>query len=184
MKLFIKTLCVLITALVIASSSMGAEEKPLPEGWIQSMDQRKNAVVYKKRDDLTGSQIKIYPAVLLEQFGADEWLNQKLTSTSAPKGTWLDDLSVIRLTANMAYGRRTFTLQNGQKGTHCYLIRRGAIYTPKLAKYFTKQELIETKIKDIQVYAIGAPVLINKAVELGKKGKTMYIWPIPFPWLF
>ena len=74
--------------------------------------------------------------------------------------------------------------ENGQKGTHCYLIRRGAIYTPKLAKYFTKQELIETKIKDIQVYAIGAPVLINKAVELGKKGKTMYIWPIPFPWLF
>lgn len=74
--------------------------------------------------------------------------------------------------------------ENGQKGTHCYLIRRGAIYTPKLAKYFTKQELIENKIKDIQVYAIRAPILINKAVELGKKGKTMYIWPIPFPWLF
>ena len=34
----------------------------------------------------------------------------------------------------------------------------------------------------------GNPILFvktaKKAVELGKKGKTMYIWPIPFPWLF
>lgn len=74
--------------------------------------------------------------------------------------------------------------QNGNKGKHCYLKRSGPIYTPKLAKYFTEEELIEQEIKELQVYAIRAPVLINKAIDLGKQGKTMYIWPIPFPWLF
>ena len=43
---------------------------------------------------------------------------------------------------------------------------------------------IEYEIKGLQLYAIKAPILINKAVELGKRGKTMYIWPLPFPWLF
>tara|TARA_B100000989_G_scaffold145077_1_gene108099 strand:- start:20015 stop:20923 length:909 start_codon:yes stop_codon:yes gene_type:complete len=74
--------------------------------------------------------------------------------------------------------------KNGIRGEHCYFVRRGAIYTPRLAKYFTEQELIEYEIKGLQLYAIKAPILINKAVELGKRGKTMYIWPLPFPWLF
>lgn len=74
--------------------------------------------------------------------------------------------------------------QNGNKGRHCYLKRNGQIYTPKLAKYFTDKELIEQEIKGLQVYGIRAPVLVNKALNLGKQGKTMYIWPIPFSWLF
>ncbi len=74
--------------------------------------------------------------------------------------------------------------ENGLHGKHCYLVRRGAIYTPKIAKYFTEQELIECEIKGLQLYAIKAPILINKSVELGKLGKTMYIWPLPFTWLF
>lgn len=73
---------------------------------------------------------------------------------------------------------------NGRQGSHCYFKRSGQIYTPKLAKYFTDEELIEQEIKGLQVYAIRAPILINKALELGKQGKTMYIWPIPFSWLF
>ena len=74
--------------------------------------------------------------------------------------------------------------ENQNQITNYYLRRKGVIYTPKLAKYFSKNELIELEIEGIQVYAIKAATLINKATSLALSGKTMYIWPIPFPWLF
>ena len=74
--------------------------------------------------------------------------------------------------------------ENQNKGSHCYWSRKGQIYTPKLAKYFSKDELIELEIEGVQIYAIKAATLINKATSLALSGKTMYIWPLPFPWLF
>ena len=78
----------------------------------------------------------------------------------------------------------TYKNTNGEFGNHTYLQRSGEIYTPKLAKYFSQDELIEKTIKGLDVYAIRAKLLINKSIELGLKGKTMYIYPIPWPWHF
>lgn len=72
----------------------------------------------------------------------------------------------------------------GNTGEHCYKKRTGQIYTPKLAKFFDSDELIEDTKAGLELYAINARTLIDRSIELGRKGKTMYIWPIPWPWLF
>lgn len=74
----------------------------------------------------------------------------------------------------------SYKSKNGDLGKHCYRKRVGEIYTPKLAKYFSSSELIEEVIEGLEVYAIKARVLIDKAIKLGREGKTMYVWPIPF----
>jgi len=96
-----------------------------------------------------------------------------------------------------AYYRKLFREQvcyhyktaTGETGRHCYKRRSGQIYTPKLAKHFTSDELIEDRIDQnlgdgLEVYAIRARTLIDKAIALGREGKTMYVWPVPWPWYF
>lgn len=73
----------------------------------------------------------------------------------------------------------TFKCIDGSIGTHEYLKRTGEIYTPKIANFFSNEELIEKTVAGLEVYAIKAAVLIDKAVSLGRSGKTMYVWPLP-----
>ena len=74
--------------------------------------------------------------------------------------------------------------KNGNEGEHCYFQRSGQIYTPRIAKYFRDDELIEETINGLDVYAVKAKVLVERLISLGRQGKTMYVWPIPWPWLF
>jgi len=91
-----------------------------------------------------------------------------------------------------AYYRKLFREQvchqykttTGETGSHCYWKRSGQIYTPKLAKHFTPDELVEDCIEGLEVYAIRARTLIDKAIALGRYGKTMYVWPAPWLWSF
>ena len=78
----------------------------------------------------------------------------------------------------------TYKTVTGETGQHCYRRRSGQIYTPKLAKYFTPDELIEDTIEGLEVYAIRARTLIDKAISLGREGKTMYVWSSPWRWYF
>ena len=78
----------------------------------------------------------------------------------------------------------TYKTATGETGRHCYKRRSGQIYTPRLARYFTSDELIEETLDGLEVYAIQAKTLIDKAVSLGQEGKTMYIWPVPWWWFF
>ena len=78
----------------------------------------------------------------------------------------------------------TYKTVAGDTGQHCYQRRSGQIYTPKLAKHFTPDELIEDCIDGLEVYAIRARTLIDKAIALGRQGKTMYVWPMPWFWYF
>jgi aminoglycoside 3-N-acetyltransferase len=55
----------------------------------------------------------------------------------------------------------------GETGGHCYRQRIGQIHTPKIAKYFSKDELIEETIDGLEVYAIKAKTLIERSIELG-----------------
>lgn len=64
------------------------------------------------------------------------------------------------------------------------LVRRGVNYSPKIAKHFAADELKEKALHGVDFYAVRAPILIEKSIELGRKGKTMYIWPIPWKWHF
>lgn len=78
----------------------------------------------------------------------------------------------------------TYKTATGETGQHCYQRRSGQIYTPKLARYFTDDELIEDCVEGLEVYAIRARTLIDKAIALGRQGKTMYVWPVPWTWYF
>ena len=78
----------------------------------------------------------------------------------------------------------SYIMASRETGQHCYKRRSGKIYTPKLAKYFSDSELIEDTIEGLEVYAIRARTLIDKAITLGRNGKTMYIWPVPWFWYF
>jgi aminoglycoside 3-N-acetyltransferase len=62
-------------------------------------------------------------------------------------------------------------------------IPSSVILPEKLKKHF-QGKLIEETIEGVQIYAIRARDLIESALSLGLKGKTMYVWPIPWRWLF
>ena len=95
---------------------------------------------------------------------------------------WKENEYFRRLFADeVCYHYKTTT---GETGHHCYRTRIGQIYTPKLAKYYAPDELVEDTIDGLEVYAIRARTLIDKAIALGREGKTMYVWPVPFPWYF
>jgi hypothetical protein len=72
----------------------------------------------------------------------------------------------------------------GETGQHGYQRRSGQIYAPKLARHFTPDELIEDGIEGLDVCAIRARTLIDKAIALGREGETMTIWPVPWRWSF
>ena len=103
--------------IVLACSATQAHAFTLPSGWFESVDARKNALVYTKNDETSGSIVKIYPAVQLKQLTVDRWLRNKLTTSKAPKGGWQGNASVNRSADNMAAGQRSFRLQDGQVGT-------------------------------------------------------------------
>lgn len=73
---------------------------------------------------------------------------------------------------------------DGLIAQHKFKKRYGEIYTPKIAKYFSPEVLLEDTIAGLEVYSINAKKLIDTAVNLGRIGKTMYVWPIPFQWRF
>lgn len=91
-----------------------------------------------------------------------------------------------------AYFARLFTerfdfryvSRNHGRGEAIHTVRRGANFGPKIARYFSPDELFEFTLSGIDFYAIRAEVLVYKAIELGRRGKTMYFWPIPWPWMF
>jgi aminoglycoside 3-N-acetyltransferase len=80
--------------------------------------------------------------------------------------------------------RYRYVTADGQISEHCYPRRIGQIYPPKIARHFSANELMEESIHGLEVYAIPARILIDKAIALGQKGTTMYVWPIPWPWHF
>ena len=78
------------------------------------------------------------------------------------------------------------SLRNGHGRDRPALLPAGSgqIDTPKLARHFTPDELVEDGIEGLEVYAIRARTLIDTAIALGREGKTMYVWPVHWPWYF
>ena len=105
-----------VALILFFCSAVHAQSDQLPAGWFESRDTDKNAATYTKKNDTSSSIVKIYPPERLGQFTADEWLRDKLTSSKAPKGTWVDNLSISRSTANVSYGQRSFKLKDGRQG--------------------------------------------------------------------
>lgn len=75
--------------------------------------------------------------------------------------------------------------ENGAVGAHTYLWKnRCFLWTRKVARHMSADFLREGFISNLSIYSIPARYLIDRSVELGEQGLTMYAWPVPWFWLF
>jgi aminoglycoside N3'-acetyltransferase len=73
---------------------------------------------------------------------------------------------------------------NGDSGVHEYRRRIGDIRPQRLRRHFGPDICIDAKISNLSILAADAKPFIEHAVNLGRKGITMYIQPVPRPELF
>jgi len=73
---------------------------------------------------------------------------------------------------------------NGEAGEHQYMRRTGDIRPQRLRRHFGPDICVDAKISNLSILAADAKPFIERAVNLGRKGITMYIQPVPRPELF
>ena len=73
---------------------------------------------------------------------------------------------------------------NGEAGEHQYMRRIGDIRPQRLRRHFSPDICVDAKISNLSILAADAKPFIERAVNLGRKGITMYIQPVPRPELF
>jgi aminoglycoside 3-N-acetyltransferase len=73
---------------------------------------------------------------------------------------------------------------NGEAGEHQYMRRTGDIRPQRLRRHFGPDICLDAKISNLSIFAADAKPFIERAVNLGRKGITMYIQPVPRPELF
>jgi aminoglycoside 3-N-acetyltransferase len=74
--------------------------------------------------------------------------------------------------------------ESGQEGTHRMRPRTGRFHIGRIRRYIDPAELRVTHLSNLRIQAISAPYLIGRMVELGRRGITMYYWPLPRRRLF
>jgi len=74
--------------------------------------------------------------------------------------------------------------QNGEEGEHEFLTRIGHLNVPSLARHYTIDPRRNTNISNLEVFSIDAPYLLERGLELGRQGITMYKSPRPRKSLF
>jgi aminoglycoside N3'-acetyltransferase len=73
---------------------------------------------------------------------------------------------------------------NGEAGEHEYMRRTGDIRPQRLRRHFGPDICVDARISNLSILAADAKPFIERAVNLGRRGITMYIHPIPRPELF
>jgi aminoglycoside 3-N-acetyltransferase len=73
---------------------------------------------------------------------------------------------------------------SGDTGEHEFRRRIGDIRPLRLRRHFGPDICVDAKISNLKVLAGDARPFIERAVELGRKGITMYVQPAPKPELF
>jgi aminoglycoside N3'-acetyltransferase len=73
---------------------------------------------------------------------------------------------------------------DGETGEHEYRRRIGDIRPQRLRRHFGPDICVEARISNLRILAADAKPFIEQAVNLGRRGITMYIQPVPRPELF
>jgi aminoglycoside N3'-acetyltransferase len=73
---------------------------------------------------------------------------------------------------------------DGETGEHEFMRRTGDIRPQRLRRHFGPDICIDAKLSNLRILAADARPFIEHAVELGRRGITMYIRPVPKPELF
>lgn len=79
--------------------------------------------------------------------------------------------------------RYSYVSDRHGSGVSTVKVLSSVILPAKIHRFF-KGLLFEDTVGGVEVYAIRARDLLEKAVEVGVRGRVMHIWPIPWPWLF
>jgi aminoglycoside 3-N-acetyltransferase len=74
--------------------------------------------------------------------------------------------------------------QSGREGTHRILRRTGRFRIGRIRRYIHPDQVRVTHVSNLRIQAINARYLIERMVELARRGITMYYWPIPRRQLF
>jgi aminoglycoside N3'-acetyltransferase len=73
---------------------------------------------------------------------------------------------------------------DGETGEHEFRRRIGDIEPQRLRRHFGPDICVDAKISNLRILAADAKPFIEQAVNLGRRGITMYIRPVPRPELF
>ncbi|MES9941047.1 MAG: hypothetical protein ABW104_09960 [Candidatus Thiodiazotropha sp. 6PLUC2] len=109
-----KRMMVLLLVFLANSISMASE---IPVGWNRTVDNKKNTIVFKLKDQNIDIMVKYYPTELLEGRSVDAWVRNKLFNSKAPRGEWVGEgKKVNRRSYNRAFGFREFRKADGDRG--------------------------------------------------------------------
>lgn len=64
--------------------------------------------------------------------------------------------------------------RNGEEGSHEFMARIGRLNFRRYNRHFPKDLYVRHKISNLDTFAIDAKVLINHALDLGRRGITLY----------
>ncbi|MEW8365286.1 MAG: hypothetical protein AB2700_03535 [Candidatus Thiodiazotropha taylori] len=104
----------LFTALLISGVVSAVE---IPTGWNRYDDPAKKTVLFKPLNQNADIMVKYYPKQLLEGESVKSWLTNKLETSRAPQGQWVDGLSrFTRESFNRSFGFRKFRRSDGSIG--------------------------------------------------------------------
>lgn len=74
--------------------------------------------------------------------------------------------------------------RNGEEGEHEFMRRIGRINARAFKGYFSTDAAVEARVSNLNAFAIDARRAIAGAVDLGRRGVTVYLEPKPRPELF
>ncbi len=74
--------------------------------------------------------------------------------------------------------------EQGRPGEHSYYRMRGRLRERRIARYLDRRYFRQATLSNLRIYAVEAQHLIDRTIDLGRRGITMYVDPAPRPELF
>jgi hypothetical protein len=150
----------------------------IPAEWKQHFDSRKNAQVFQPVDSSNNILIKYYAKAPLGKKDISDWLSNKLSNSTAPKGDWLNQATVIRDTANYAHGERYFQRPDGVTG-HLVAVAVTADRAHARLAIMIYYDKAENKTLMKQAYQILTHIYDTEKADADKEGRKKNIEASP-----
>ncbi|MEW8626158.1 MAG: hypothetical protein AB2551_10425 [Candidatus Thiodiazotropha sp.] len=109
-----KRMLLLLATLLLSTQGSAVE---VPPGWDRYDDHAKKTIVFKPVRQGADIMVKYYPKQLLEGNSVKSWLTNKLETSKAPQGEWVEALkNFTRESFNRSFGFRKFRRADGSSG--------------------------------------------------------------------
>lgn len=105
------------------------------------------------------------------------------TSMHCPESLLYDEIPYFRLVFGSPITYR-YRDQVGQDGIHSMLPRTGLWSAGRIRRHLDSREIRVTHISNVRIQAVSARYLVDRMVELARRGVVNYYWPWPSKRLF